>query len=85
MTLTISDVRVFDGERVLDGPHDVTVEGVTITALEPSGAASPDGGERVDGAGLTLLPGLVDAHVHLHGVDLLETLARWGVTPARPP
>ena len=32
--------------------------------------------------GATLLPGLIDAHVHLRGTGDLEELARWGVTTA---
>jgi imidazolonepropionase-like amidohydrolase len=27
-----------------------------------------------------LLPGLIDAHIHLHGPETLDALARWGVT-----
>jgi imidazolonepropionase-like amidohydrolase len=32
--------------------------------------------------GATLLPGLIDAHVHLRGTGDLEELVRWGVTTA---
>ena len=55
--------RVFDGERLLDGPHEVHVEGGRITAIVPS----RDLGENVstDFGDATILPGLVDAHVHL--------------------
>ena len=55
--------RVFDGERLLDGPHEVHVEDGRITAI----VASQDPGENVsaDLGDATVLPGLVDAHVHL--------------------
>ena len=86
---TITDVRVFDGERLLDGRHDVSVEGATISTVSPAGSAAGSAtggaaarGERVDGAGGTLLPGLVDAHVHLRGVEDLHVLASSGVTTA---
>lgn len=59
----IRDVRVFDGERVLEH-RSVLVENGKISrvgdpAMKSSGAAI------IDGSGRTLLPGLIDAHVHL--------------------
>ncbi|MEV0589250.1 amidohydrolase family protein [Nonomuraea sp. NPDC050310] len=68
--------RVFDGERLLDGPHVVLVEEGRIVSVEP-GVRAPDGwpAHRHDG---TLLPGLIDAHVHLcadSGPGALDRLA----------
>jgi imidazolonepropionase-like amidohydrolase len=79
-----ADVRVFDGERVLDGSHDVVTDGGLIAAVEPAGTATRHRDARiVDGRGTgMLLPGLIDAHVHLRGTADLEELARWGVTTA---
>jgi len=71
---TISGARVFDGTDAL-GVATVTVEDGRVTAVEP--------GERdgdVDGRGATLLPGLVDAHVHLRGAGNLGQAVRHGVT-----
>jgi imidazolonepropionase-like amidohydrolase len=76
------EVRVFDGHRVLDGGHDVVVDGPVIVAIEPPGTATHPGATKVDGRGATLLPGLIDAHVHLRGPGDLDELARWGVTTA---
>ena len=55
--------RIFDGERLLDGPHEVHVEEGRISAVLPSRGT----GENVstDFEDATVLPGLVDAHVHL--------------------
>ena len=55
--------RIFDGERLLDSPHEVHVEEGRITAVLPSRGT----GENVstDFEDATVLPGLVDAHVHL--------------------
>jgi imidazolonepropionase-like amidohydrolase len=55
--------RIFDGERLLDSPHEVHVEEGHITAVRPSRGT----GENVstDFEDATVLPGLVDAHVHL--------------------
>ncbi|MFD9941144.1 amidohydrolase family protein [Nonomuraea sp. NPDC059023] len=55
------------GATVVDGSGrdpadvDVTVEDGRITQLGASGAD----GERLDAGGLTMTPGLIDAHVHL--------------------
>jgi imidazolonepropionase-like amidohydrolase len=52
--------RVFDGERLLDGPHEVHAEDGLITAVVPVRDSAP-----ADFGDATILPGLVDAHVHL--------------------
>lgn len=78
---TIVDVAVFDGERLLDGRYDVAFDPSSITAVTPTGDA-PSAGVVVDGAGATLLPGLIDAHVHFSDPAQLGTLARYGVTTA---
>lgn len=81
--VTITGARVFDGDRLLDGLHDVTVDGRVVAAVEPSGdAVATAGRSTVDGSGATLLPGLIDAHVHLRGTGDLAALERWGVTTA---
>lgn len=73
MRTLIRDVRVFDGEKTLTG-QDVLVEDDTI--------ATYDGGRvdvEVPGAGRTLLPGLIDAHVHVFDGSLAQALT-FGVT-----
>lgn len=55
--------RVFDGERLLDGPHEVRIEGERIIAVVPSAHRGKEVSVDLDDA--TILPGLVDAHVHL--------------------
>jgi imidazolonepropionase-like amidohydrolase len=52
------------GESVADG--EVLIDGPTITYVGPRGSA-PDfpGTEVVDLSGCTLLPGLIDSHVHI--------------------
>lgn len=75
----IRDVHVFDGRSV--GPATAAlIEGETVAAVGPDLDAA--GRRVVDGAGGVLLPGLVDAHVHLHGLHNLDQLARAGVTTA---
>jgi imidazolonepropionase-like amidohydrolase len=78
---TVADVAVFDGTDLLDGRYDVSFGQSAITGISPVGEALP-AGPTVDGAGATLLPGLIDAHVHFRGPDELSTLAQFGVTTA---
>jgi imidazolonepropionase-like amidohydrolase len=59
--------RAFDGERLLPGGALVLVEGTTIVAVEPAWTAAPADCPVTDHPDATLLPGLVDAHVHLCG------------------
>ena len=58
--------QVFDGtgSPVADG--DVVVEGGRVVAVGPG----LDGDDQVDCAGMTLLPGLFDCHVHLAITDI---------------
>lgn len=73
----ITNVRVFDGER-LGEPATVVVEDAKISARTlPDGARDAD---VVDGGGATLLPGLIDTHVHVDKLSQLEVSASWGVT-----
>jgi 5-methylthioadenosine/S-adenosylhomocysteine deaminase len=44
--------------------HDVCVRGQFITAVTPAGRAT-EAGKVLDGRGLILMPGLVNAHTHL--------------------
>ncbi|NEA51286.1 amidohydrolase, partial [Streptomyces sp. SID10815] len=78
---TVTDVAVFDGTDAPAGRFDVSFDASGITGVLPTGAARP-AGVRVDGAGGTLLPGLIDAHVHFLDPKELSTLARFGVTTA---
>lgn len=80
MAVTITDVAVFDGTRVLPGRHDVTVDGDRIVVVEPSGASGAT--DTVVGTGATLLPGLVDGHVHLLHPREFGLMRAAGVTSA---
>ena len=82
MKTLFAEVRVFDGDRLLDGTYDVLADGPVIAAVEPGGTIDEPDARMVRHRGATLLPGLIDAHVHLRGIGDLEELARWGVTTA---
>ncbi|MFG1928667.1 amidohydrolase family protein [Cryptosporangium sp. NPDC048952] len=70
----LTNVRVFDG-RTLSAPTTVVITGRLI-------GGSAVGARTVDGRGGTLLPGLIDSHVHLRDLDTLSQLTRYGVTTA---
>ncbi|MQY22273.1 amidohydrolase family protein [Nocardia macrotermitis] len=75
----LTGVRVFDGTR-LSPPCTVVIDGAVIG--DPDTADDLEATETIAAEGRVLLPGLIDAHVHLHGRHTLEQLAAWGVTTA---
>lgn len=90
---TIVDVTVIDGTGAAPVAHqDIVIDAGRIVAIRPTGA--PVSGLVIDGHGQTLLPGYVDAHVHIGargaikdtpGLSAEENLERWlrvGVTTA---
>jgi imidazolonepropionase-like amidohydrolase len=77
----VRDVRLFDGERVAEHRSVLVREG-TIADVGGAELAVPADVRVVDGRGRTLIPGLIDAHVHLSDSaesDLRQALAL-GVT-----
>ena len=64
MTTLYRNGRIFDGERMIDG-HAVLVEDGRIGRVAPQGEFDGFAGEEVDCSEGTLLPGLIDCHVHL--------------------
>lgn len=66
MTVAIHHTRVVDGRGSVLESATVIVRGSIIAAVGPSRTISiPKGATRIDGRGLTVLPGLIDCHVHL--------------------
>lgn len=64
--ILFSNVRIFDGRSpTLREGVQVLIEGNRIAELDESRAEPPDGTERIDCGGRVLMPGLIDAHVHL--------------------
>lgn len=77
----IQGARVFTGDEVLDSAT-VVVRGRTIESVTAGDAVPADAGaeaEVVRGAGMTLLPGLIDCHTHNFG-PALEQALNFGVT-----
>lgn len=57
----------FDGERFVEGGATVLVDGKAIVGVESASYAVPDGCPVTDHGAATVLPGLIDMHVHLVG------------------
>lgn len=70
--------RMFDGERLMDGGVLVLLDGGRIVDVQRGRAEAPEGWPVREEPNGTVLPGLVDAHVHLcadAGPDALGRLA----------
>ncbi|WUR61651.1 amidohydrolase family protein [Micromonospora chokoriensis] len=70
--------RMFDGERLVDGGVLVLLDGGRIVDARRGRAEAPEGWPVREAPDGTLLPGLIDAHVHLcadAGPDALGRLA----------
>jgi imidazolonepropionase-like amidohydrolase len=66
MAIAIQQVRLIDGTGRVVQPATVIAREQRIVAAGPSRTVSiPRGATRVHGRGLTVLPGLIDCHVHL--------------------
>lgn len=76
-SFAVRDVRVFDGRNVLAHANVVVRDGRIVSIGK--GAAIPAGLAVIEGPGKTLLPGLIDAHVHVYPGAQRDAL-RFGVT-----
>lgn len=65
--LAIKAGRAFDGEQRIPGGVVVLTDRGRIVGVEPATAPLPDGCAVVEFPGATVLPGLIDTHVHLGG------------------
>ncbi|MBS0550002.1 MAG: amidohydrolase family protein [Proteobacteria bacterium] len=75
--------RVFDGEKVIDG-HAVLEEGGKVKKIAAAGEFAGFAGQKVDTAGCTLIPGIIDCHVHsLSGAEGNPGAVSDRMTPAQ--
>ena len=56
--------RIYDGERMIDA-HAVLIDNGRIARVAPTGDFEGYAGDVVDCTGCTVMPGLIDCHVHL--------------------
>lgn len=74
MQTIIKNVMVFNGMEMV-GPENITFKDGVIINNDNDNAD-----KIIDGTGCTLLPGLIDSHIHLNEKNNLELAARNGVT-----
>ena len=66
MTIAIYHARLIDGTGALHDNATLLVRGTRILTVGPSNEVRiPKGAIRIDGRGLSVIPGLIDCHVHL--------------------
>lgn len=79
--LVFRNVNVFDGSRLIRRTNVLVRDGL-VSAIGRN-FAIPQSAQVIDGQGKTLLPGLIDAHVHLgitQGDQFLREALNFGVT-----
>jgi imidazolonepropionase-like amidohydrolase len=69
-TIAITNARIHSGDGTRIDAGTVVFQGDTIAAIGPTSLPIPDGAQVVDGRGLWLTPGLVDAESLVGLVDI---------------
>ena len=80
--------RLWDGQGgIAVEPAAIVVQGSKILAAGPLDAVTiPAGAHRVDARGMTVLPGLIDSHLHtVNDLEMPALVLRHGVTAFRDP
>ncbi|MGC3023015.1 MULTISPECIES: metal-dependent hydrolase family protein [unclassified Brevibacterium] len=66
MVTVLSHATVFDGTRFLPGTRDVVLDGGRVASVTEGGQGSHNASDDfVDCTGQTIIPGIIDCHVHL--------------------
>jgi imidazolonepropionase-like amidohydrolase len=68
--LLITNVRILDGTGREPYPGAVRIDGNRIGAVTTGAAPAADGVRVIDGAGATLMPGLIESHAHIGLADV---------------
>jgi len=77
-SFAITHVRVFDGEHTLQDQTVIVRDGKIATIGNKVSVLA--GTPEIEGSGRTLLPGLIDAHVHAYPENSLKEAEALGVT-----
>ena len=71
----ITNARIFDGETLIRDTTVVIKDGYILSV----GAGAPSEATVIDASGATVMPGLIDSHVHTN-MDSLRCALKFGVT-----
>jgi imidazolonepropionase-like amidohydrolase len=66
MATVFENVRLFDGEKIYPSANVVVKNGKISTVSIATPTKGEEGATVIDGTGHTLLPGLIEAHMHAH-------------------
>ncbi|MFQ5932944.1 MAG: hypothetical protein ACE5MM_11105 [Nitrospiraceae bacterium] len=77
----VEGVKVFVGARIVNGTGNTPIENAVMLVregrIEAVGAGDsiqiPDGAQRIDVSGKTIIPGLINSHGHVGGTKGLES------------
>lgn len=93
LALTGARIITMNGDEIFER-GDIVIRNNRIEAVGPAGSVTiPDGAERMDMVGQTIMPGYVDTHAHLRASFNVHRAQPWsyaanlayGVTTARDP
>ncbi len=82
----VRHVRVFDGAKVIENGAVLVVGGKIASVGPDARLRLPAGARVIEGAGKTLMPGLIEAHAHVvdsykaNGAIALEEATAYGIT-----
>ena len=77
----IANTTVLDGSGAAPFSADVLVEGQRIVAVQRGGGLPRDEARVIDGAGSTLMPGLIEPHGHVSYPDAPSNSAFTSLPP----
>src|SRR5262249_41078663 len=77
----IANATVFDGSGAAPFPADVLIEGQRIAAVQRGGGLPRHDARVIDGAGSTLMPGLIEPHGHVSYPDAPSNSAFTSLPP----
>jgi imidazolonepropionase-like amidohydrolase len=79
--------KAFTHARIIDGTGKAALENATLLVNKNGRVAAvgasvkiPAGAQRIDAAGKTIIPGLINGHGHVGDLSQLDRYARYGVT-----
>lgn len=75
--LLIQNVKLFDGDKIIEHAN-VYVKGAIIQEISTE-SPKKSAKREIEGTGKTLIPGLINAHVHLNQVNQLKETAKYGI------